>query len=153
MTHLGDFGNTPAEVEDVTFGYFGQKLHANPELTDLDYIDFLEIAGGLDVDNVESLRVIKDFARLCVREDDFDAFWSTARKNRQQAQDIFPVLQAIVETIADRPTGQPSDSSDGQQSTAGKSEDVSSSRALQLVPADRDDLHYFIKRTQEAKAG
>ena len=148
MTHLGSFGEAH-ELADLTFDYFGQTLHGNPELSDLDYVEFLGTAGGIDINDLSSLGLVKDFARMCVAESDFDEFWRLARKNRQKVEDVFKVLTAIVEATVDRPTGQPSDSADGHGSTAQNSEAGDFSRAMTQLEG-RPDLQLFVTRQQEA---
>lgn len=145
MTHLGSFGEQRDAV-DFTFDYFGVTLHAEPTLSDLDYVEFLSTAGAVDVNNLASLGLVKEFARVCIADDDFDEFWSLARKNRQQVEDVFAVLTAILEATVDRPTGQPSDSADGPTSTAPKSEADDSSRAMKALTG-RPDLQLFVQQT------
>lgn len=146
--NLGEFGTPPPPAEPVEITYFNETIRANPELGELDYVDFMSTAGGVDVTNPLAAGLIKDFARLCIHGEDFDTFWSLARKNRQGVEDLFPLLQRIVEKVTERPTGRPSDSSDGPSTTPQSSEDADFSRAMQEY-SGRPDLQLAIVRADE----
>lgn len=148
MTHLGAFGETH-DVDEITFDYFGSTVHANPELGELDYVEFMEKAGSVEASGALGLSFVKDFARLCIAPEDFDSFWSLARAHKQHVEDVFKVLRAIVEQVADRPTTQPSDSSDGQTTTGTKSEPGLSSTLTERL-AGRPDLQLLVLQQQKA---
>lgn len=146
MTHLGDLGN-PSANGPISFDYFGQTIAARHGLSDLHYLDFIESAAGLAPDDPRSLRFVKEFARACISEDDFERFWTLALENGQRQTDVHDVLLAVIEGATGRPTDLPSDSSDGQPSTS--TGDSSSPEAL--LPG-RPDLQLVVKRAQEAIA-
>lgn len=148
MTHLGNLG-TPVDVEvvdDLTFDYFGETIRANASLGELDYVDFLDMAGGIDVNNPLAIRVVKDFARACIAPEDFETFWATAKKNRQDTRALFTVLTTIVEATADRPTERSSSSSDTPTTDA-----TSSAPVLRRLEG-RPDLQLLVQQAQEAQA-
>lgn len=148
MTHLGSFGETH-DADEITFDYFGATIHANPELGELDYVDFMDKAGSVEASGALGLSFVKDFGRLCIATDDFDEFWALARKHKQHVEDVFKVLRAIVEQVADRPTTQPSGSSDGQTTTGTKSGDGLSSTLSEHL-AGRPDLQLLVLGQQRA---
>lgn len=152
MTHLGALGTEkePVEVEEISFEYFGETIRANPDLSQLDYVDFLHIAGGLDVDNPVSFGAIKDFASVCIVAEDFPRFWKLAKKHRQDIDDLFGVCTSVMEAVTERPTGLPSGSADGPTSTGSRFEDGDLSRALKAVEG-RADLELFVSK--QAVAG
>ena len=149
MTDLGALGDPTPDGREITFTYFGETTHVAPELGELDYIDFMERAGAMDVESPAALAMVKDFARLCIAAEDFDRFWAAARKNRQTVEGVFKVLRAIIEEVTDRPTMQPSDSSDGQSSTDTKSEPGLSSTLRERLDG-RPDLQLFVQSQQVA---
>lgn len=151
MTHLGSFGED-RQADEITFDYFGTTVHANPELGELDYVDFMDKAGSVDVDTGTGLSFVKDFARLCIAEGDFDEFWALARKNKQKVEDVFKVLRAIVEQVSDRPTMQPSGSLDGHATTDGRFEAGLSSTLTERLEG-RPDLQLLVLQQQRAAAG
>lgn len=151
MAHLGSLG-TSREPDALTFDYFDETpIAASPSLTDLDYLDFMEEAENVAVTTAKGRRFVKDLARLCIAPEDFDRFWSLAKKHRQSQTDVFDTLMQVVEAATARPTGQPSESSDGQQPTARRSAGGSSSVTEQL--AGRPDLQLVVAAAQEALAG
>lgn len=147
MTHLGSLG-VKRDLDAVEFDYFGEAIAANPGLTDLHYMDFMEQAAGMAVDDPAALRIVKDFARACLGTS-FDVFWSTALAHGQTQAEVFEVLMSVLEAATARPTELPSGSSDGQQSTATSSEGDSS---LQERLAGRPDLQLLVSKAQAAKA-
>ena len=137
MTHLGSFGQENP-VAEVTFDYFGVQMRANPEIGELDYIDFMETAGAVDTQSAEAAGLLKNFGRMCLHPDDFDTFWATAKKHRQGIEAVFKVLTAIVEAVADRPTERSSSSAatpttGGTSSAAGPLARLEGRPDLQLV--------------------
>lgn len=152
MTHLGDFGSPAEDFEEVTFGYFGETIHANPSLSELDYVDFIETAGTVDPETAgpETVGLVKSFARMCIQPDDFEKFWQTAKTHRQGIAEVFKVLQAIVEVVADRPTERSSSSAATPTTDATKSAGVSSAVAARLE--GRPDLQLIVERSLEAQA-
>jgi hypothetical protein len=149
--HIGDFGTEPVEADPITFGYFGETIRVNPTLSELDYLDFMEQAGALEVADSAAATTIKGFARACIHPDDFDRFWNAARNNRQGVTDVFTLLGQIVEAMTDRPTGRSSGSAGGQPTDGTRSAD-DFSRAMRRYEG-RPDLQLAIVRAQEAQAG
>jgi hypothetical protein len=152
MAHLGDFGTEkPAEPDD-TFGYFGATLRLNPELVDADLLDFLEAGQALDETDPKAAVMVKDFLRNCVHPEDFDQFWATGKKHRQSIEDRMKLADKLISSAADRPTGQPSVSSPGLDTTAPKSEDDFSWRVQRRLEAEgRPDLAVAVVRKREAE--
>jgi hypothetical protein len=151
-SHLGDLSPETEEV-DITFGWFGESIRVSPTLSELELIDFTERAMKIDEDSPEAVVVVKDELRICVHENDFDEFWDLARRNRVGIEKLLLVMRQIVEAVAGRPTGLPSDSSDGQQKTAASSREDSSSRVIRrLDEAGRPDLSLAVVARSEALA-
>lgn len=150
MRHIGSFGAPLAQAEVVAFDWLGKTFRSSPTLGELDYVDFMAGAAALDVNDPVSLAVVKDFARSCVHPDDFAEFWRLARANRQGSVDIFKVCTAIVEAVTDRPTVQPSGSSDGLPSTPPSSEGGESLQVQrEFEEQGRADLALMVKRQRE----
>lgn len=151
MAHIGALGEKPHEVDETTFDYFGETLHANAGMSELDYVDFLEVAGSIDVNDPAGLRMVKDYARICVAESEFEKFWALAKANRQSVEEVFNVLMRITEAVLDRPTGLPSGSADthGSDGTTSAGDDYS--RALRVVE-NRPDLQLAVVAAREARS-
>lgn len=150
--HLGNLGGEETqEAVEVTFDYFGKTIAVNPNLGELDYVDFLDGYGGIDVNDPAAIRIVKSFARICIAETDFETFWATAKQHRQGVEGVFGVCEKIVEAVSDRPTERPSSSSD-TPSTTGTSSALPASVAARLE--GRPDLQLLTQQAaQGVKAG
>ena len=155
--HLGNYGAEHPEIT-ATFGWFGATIRVHPDLSDLAFLDLIPTMemGGADMTTDFALvaglvDAVKAMATALVHPEDFDEFWGLAKKNRQTMEDIADLGAQLIEATTDRPTGLPSDSSDGQQATGTSSTGDSSSRALRLLEdRGRPDLAVAVLRAQEA---
>lgn len=139
VADLGSFGNAkppldPEQVDD--FGYFDIRVRVNPGFGDLDLADFLDSATAVDTDDIRAAGFVKEALRAAVHPEDFDAFWSTAKRERQGIEDVLEVLILAIEAVTARPTVRPSDSSDGPGSTTLSSVGGSSSRVIERLEAE-----------------
>lgn len=128
MVSLGSFGKVrPAEadVEPVTFDWFGLTVGVVVDFNQVELVDLMELASTVDETDPAAMRIVKDMLRLVIQPDDFDAFWAQAKTSRQQIEDLVELGQALMEAATDRPTRQPSGSSPGRQAIEGNSPAVS----------------------------
>jgi len=151
MTSLGDFGvSRPAHEAD--FGYFGSVVRVHPDLSDLTLIEFMEVAVAIDtMPTSGAMGAVSTMLRSLVHPEDFAEFWSTAKANRQRVEDLTALAEALIESVTDRPTERPSDSSDGPPSTDENSPAVSFSPVVRdLERRGRPDLALMVVQAQEA---
>jgi len=149
MANLGKFGEAREELTD-TFEYFETEIRVNPNLSEVDILDFMETAFTVDQEDPKAILVVKEFLKSLVHPDDFNTFWETARAKRQRIEDIQNVAKSIVEAVTSRPTQQPSGSVRGRRSTKAKSKAVSSSRVLTRL-GGRPDLQLAVVKAQEGR--
>ena len=112
------------------FVFFGETFHLRPsEECQVAMLDFAELASGdVDENSLQALSVIKTFMRDVIVEQDWPAFWRSARKNHATVRDhLMPVIYQVITGETIRPTGLPSVSSDGQTGTPESSAPDSSS--------------------------
>lgn len=152
MGSLGQFGETRDGLVD-TFGYFGHEVRVNPDLSELDIIDFMETALSVDNQDPKAILILKKFLRELIHPDDFDVFWDAARANRQRVEDVQAVTKAIIEAVTGRPTGQPSDSSRGPSNMLTTSKGTSSDRVLTRLDGRPDLQLALVKARQARRAG
>lgn len=150
---MGDLGNIGRKKvrEETSFGWFGDRIRANPNLTDVVLLDFAEEAANIDENSPQAMTLIKRQMRLAIHKADFDRFWELALENGQDTYDLMDVMKRIVESVAQRPTVLPSDSSAGQPRTVVTSPDVSSlpaTAASPLAEADRDVYQETLTETR-----
>jgi len=150
-THLGSFGS-PREALDVTFGYLGEQIRVNPELSELGLMDWTEGAMEIGEDDPRAVTAVKDQVRELVHPDDFERFWAAARRHRQRLPDLLQFMQDLMSALTQRPTGRPSDSSAGPPSTTSSFADDSSSRAVATLEArGRPDLAVVVDETARSR--
>lgn len=154
MASLGDLSPAAVGPVDVEFEYFGGTFRMVPMLSDIPLVDFLESAQALGDGpgaGAQRMILVKQFLRDTVHPDDFDRFWLAAKANGQGIDDVANVAIALVESVAERPTVQPSDSSAGLSATPASSEGDSFSRAL-AKQSGRPDLQVITLMAKEARA-
>lgn len=153
MASLGSFGEEttdPVEVDTIT--YFDTELRINPELTDADMFDFMEMAGDLDEQDPRAALALKNLMRQ-VFADDFDRFWSLAKQHRQSVDQRMTVVMKVIEAVSARPTGRSTDSAGGPKTTAATSMvDFAAAAQRKLEEAGRPDLAVAALRFKQAQA-
>lgn len=117
VIELGELGGQERDPLTASFSYFGRRFRANPDLSELDVIDFLEAADTIEENDPQSIVMLKGFVRRNVHPDDFDAFWQTVRDRRQTIQEVMQVMWSLIQGVTGNPTGQPSGSSAGRPVT------------------------------------
>jgi hypothetical protein len=143
MGHLGDFG---VEHEQVTgtFGYFGETLRVNPDLTDLLAFEAFRQVQNAD-NNASALDAVRGVLEVMVHPDDVETCWQLAKANRQGFDEVADLATSLLGALADRPTKPLSDSSPSPSSDDQRSEGGSSSPALRLLDG-RPDLQVMVQR-------
>jgi hypothetical protein len=155
-THdLGELGTARPPV-DMTFQWFGETIRVSPDAGDLTLIEFLEQASRIDAtDATAAMVVVKAFLHGQVDERDWDLLMRKAKENHQQYEDLLTLSKSIVFAVTAFPTGRPSDSSDGPQSTDPKSRAGSFSTPARQVIGDmkgRPDLKMVVWQAEQARA-
>lgn len=117
--NLGDLSSQTERGPLIAeFGYFGEIIRVNPDLTEVDMIDFLDEAEHVKKDDPRSMLMVKEAARQHIHPDDFDRFWAIRKKNRQGVEQLMGTIWQIVGGVTGKATGQQSDSSDGPPATS-----------------------------------
>ena len=150
--HLGTLSPTQLAVEPITFDWYEeQNITTNEGLSELLLADFLDTFKDLDVDNVETasnvLVGLKDLARGMVSAEDFPRFWAATRQHGAGTKDVMALMKSIIEAVAARPTGLPSDSTDGQSTAPTNSAPTPEWIAASVLPG-RPDLQAQVMAAQ-----
>lgn len=151
--HIGNFGVERPPL-DMTFGWFGNTVRVEPNLTDTILIDFLKQASEItDETGPEAMRAVEDFLAAMVHHEDFATFMHVARGNRQTIEDLMKVAYSILEVATARPTHAPADSSDGRSATQNESTESASVAVVrqQFERTGRPDLALAVVQAQEAR--
>jgi hypothetical protein len=114
--------------------FFGEQFALSDSVSEFALLEFAEAASdGQDGDTMEGLASMLRLIKECVARDavldeqgvvithGLDRFLSLARRNRAGAKDLIPVLQVVFGAKTERPTGRPSDLSDGPDVTGSSS--------------------------------
>jgi len=151
---LGDLGTQHSD-EEISFGWFGVDIRVDPGFGQILVNEWVAEYGELDEDNlVKASGATQQLMRMLVCEEDFDRFWSLAKKHNQNDSDFSTIMEKVIEAQADRPTQQPSDSSAGRKLTAAKSKGGFSSPAIERLEASgRADLAVIHAQAERARAG
>lgn len=110
-------------MSDVkTHTLFGETFELEDEPSEFAQAEFASaIVGGVPEGSSDALGAIFLLTLSCIVEKDQTRFKAVCRKNRAKVEDLTAVLQVVKNGVADRPTGLPSDSSDGQPDIEPKS--------------------------------
>lgn len=151
--HIGNFG-TERPPLDMTFGWFGNTIRVEPNLTDTVLIDFMSKATAIeDEAGPEAMRAVEDFLAAMIHHEDFSTFMHIGRAQRQTIEDLMKVCYSILEVATARPTRAPAGSSDGRSKTATVSMVNSSALAVKqdLERSGRHDLALAVLQAQEVR--
>jgi hypothetical protein len=133
--------------------FFGEKLLLHPQgASPFAFMEFGEAAtAGADADSFSGIGAQLRLIDSGLADDEqVTKFRQLARTNRAQSGDLLPLVKAVVQAMSERPTSQPSDSSDGQPSIEPKSDLSSDDKILELVGGRVDKLA-MVKQGQQAK--
>ena len=132
--------------------YFGEKLEYATDFPAFAWAEFQEaIDDGDDSTSQRSVGVALRLAVACVAEKDRGRFRKLSRQHNAKVEDWLKVAYGWMAAETERPTQQPTDSSDGLEATAPSSapEPVASVTSLPERPAPRGDLALAVSRGQQ----
>lgn len=102
----------------ATFDYFGEAFAYAEEFPSFEYAEFAEaLADGEDSESARATGVALRFALACVAPGDRGRFRAVSRKNRAKSEHWMKVGAGWTAEETERPTGLPSDLSDGRPGT------------------------------------
>ena len=133
----------------------GEKFALSEDgISEIALLDFAEAASeGQDGDTLQGMASIKKLMRELIAPNDWGRFWAHARATRATvADDLMPVIKSAMEQMAERPTGRPSDSSDGPSNTPPKSVSTPAEPVTDRF-SGRPDLQLMIAEERKAQAG
>lgn len=126
MTFHGEFAAAAQDAADEaagtrepdTFGFYGETFAMRDRVGLMTLMQFAAVAvKGVEVDDMEGLVAVYRMLEDCITEDDWTRFQEHARKVGASEDDLLAVVRKAMTVIGGRPTGRPSDSSDGPSST------------------------------------
>lgn len=125
----------------------GESFETWPSISAMAYVDFAR-SMKTDENSVspDSVLALMDLLQDCLLPEEWDRFQQVTRSKRAGFEDLMNVIKAMVEAQADRPTGQPTDSSAGLPTTDQKSESTSANKVVDMFPG-RPDKQAAVLRT------
>jgi hypothetical protein len=123
----------------ATFTYFGEKFEYAGEFPSFEFFEFQEaMDDGVEAASARANATAVRLAVACVAEKDQARFRSVSRKNKAKTEDWLKVFRDWTEDETERPTGLPTDSSDGHTSTPETSESKPEASVTSLVQRSVD---------------
>lgn len=118
MASLGRLGRKYDPI-DLDFDWFEATIRVNPSCSRAALVEFIAEAGTVDqADEIRGAQLIMRMLREVIHPDDFEQFWTIAKRERQDPKnDLMPIAQQVIEKTSDFPTGQSSASTSGPAST------------------------------------
>lgn len=135
------------------FEYFGEQFERAEEFPAFAYAEFCEaMADDAEEDGAQATGVALRLAVASVAQKDQKRFRAVSRKNNAKVTDWLKVFYDWSAAEADRPTGQPTDSSDGREATTENSDSqpvasVTSLPEPEPAAIPRPDLALAISRS------
>lgn len=134
--------------------FLGERFRIADKVSSLALMRFAKVAStGVDADDMEGLAALYDVLEQCIDPGQWSAFQKHADRQRAQSDDLLELVKEVLPRIAARPTGRPSDSSDGPPMPNGLFADDSSSRVITRLEArGRPDLALMVHQAQASRA-
>lgn len=131
--YQGDFtatetGAVEAPVDPDTFGFHGQVFTLRDRVGLMTLMRYAAVAKqGVKVDALEGLVAMYELLEDCIVPDDWSRFERLCRDETVGEDELLSVVKRVLQTVARRPTGPPSDSPGGPTTTSTSTRDDSSS--------------------------
>lgn len=131
--YQGDFTATEtdaveAPTEPDTFGFHGDTFTLRDRIGLMTLMRYAAVAKkGVKVDALEGLVAMYELLEDCLTPDDWTRFETLCRRESVGEDELLSVVKRCVQIVASRPTGRPSASPGGPETTTTSSRDDSSS--------------------------
>jgi hypothetical protein len=131
-----------AEVE-----FYGEKFRLADEVNEFAVMAFADGAENIQADSMAGMAAVYRLLQSSIHEDDWARFKAHAFKNRANAETLMPVIGAVFEQAAERPTGRPADSSVGPEPTPPTSVSPPADAAMEQL-SGRPDMELALMHTR-----
>lgn len=145
-------------MSEISFG--GEQFTLADKIGLMPLMRFAKTAqGGADSNDMAGLAAMYDLLEQCIAPADWRRFEAAADKTRASGDELMGLVKDAIEAISARPTGRPSDSSDGPATTAPRFEsepDSSEQPELRLIRSleaqGRPDKAQFVKLAMQGRS-
>lgn len=141
-----------------TIEFEGESFHIAERVAAMSLMRFAKVAqSGATTTSMAGLAAQHDLIEQCIHPDDWPRFQAHAEKVRANGDQLLTVVQDVLKALAERPTGRPSDSSDGPRTIEPSSTDDSSLPGTDAVihrlnEKGRPDLALMVYKRQQSIA-
>lgn len=136
----------------ATAVFMGDSFNVQDEISAIAMGDFAVAAAsteGEDKNSLPAMAAMMGLLEDCVMPEEWQRFRKVAKAKRAGFDDLMKFVGEIMVASAERPTGQPSDSTDGLPTTELKSVSSSADKVTQAFPG-RPDKQLAVLRAQAA---
>ncbi len=107
-------------MAEVEFG--GERFATADKIGLMPLMRFAKVAkAGADAQDMDGLAALYDLLQQCIDPADWARFEAAADRAHAEGDELMAVIGKVFESLSERPTRQPSDSSAGQQTTPQRS--------------------------------
>jgi hypothetical protein len=140
--------------DDVTVEFAGEQFRTRRKVGAIALMRFAKVAKtGGDSATMDGLAAMYDLLEACIAKDEWQRFLSHAADVDADDGELMKVVSDVIELLSGRPTGRPSDSSDGPQTGKASSGGDSSLRVVRrLEDEGRPDKALMVLMAQETRA-
>lgn len=141
-------------MAERTIERWGRSFELAPKVGLLPLLRFAHLAKqGMDSTDIEGMDAMYVLLRQCFTAESWAAFEDAATEALADGDELLEVVGAAMTAMTARPTGRPSDSSGGSQTTSTNSAGDSSSPVIdRLVEKGRPDLALIVTQAQASRA-
>ena len=136
----------------TTVDFLGESFRVADRVGALPLMRFAKLAkSGLDIDEMDGLVAAYDLLGQVIHAEDWARFEEHADREHAGGDELLDFIASALVVASARPTGRPSDSSDGPQTIEPSSTDDSSSPVIsRLNEQGRPDLALLVRKRQES---
>lgn len=134
-----------------TVEFFGETFTLNTSVSADAMTEFAQASSDASTNKLTmaAMVTVRDLVWDCIVPSELERFKTVSKQNRASVDDWMEILDATVAHETGRPTGRPSDSSDGPPVTEPKSVVSYDDRGLERL-AGRPDLQLAVLHTRSA---
>lgn len=134
-----------------TIDFKGETFRTADRIGLMPLMKFAHVAeDGVSSSDMAGLAAMYDLLGDCLHPEDWGRFQAVAVREKADGDDLLAVVTKVVEQMTARPTGPPSDSSDGQPPAGPSSPGDSFSQAMEHL-GGRPDLASIVVAAREAR--
>jgi hypothetical protein len=140
-------------VSDRSIERWGESFDLADRIGLMPLMRFAHLArSGVDSDDMEGLDAMYTLLNQCFTDESWTRFQDVSTRERADGEELFACVTQALTAMTARPTGRPSDSSDGSPNMSVNSAGGSSSQVIARLEAKgRPDLALIVTQAEESR--